>query len=229
MAVSAECLGAIQHPAIFSTYGVHTCAPSIRTGRGLGQSPSTDVLACGQLAHILLFLLFVAGQENMIGAQRGVCRHDDAHRAVHAREFFNRSDVLDVAHAGPAVLRWKHHAQEAELAELFDSGQGELSRLVPFHDVGRNFAFGKLAHTLLELKLFFVELKVQYSSACLVSCLAVACMHYYDGTFSLDHSGRTIRSGSNRPVGLNGVRRTNGAARISDPSPAPTKLQAEDR
>ena len=102
----------------------------------------------------------------MVGAQRSVCRYDDAHRAVHAREFLNRSDVLDVAHASTAVLRWKHHAQEAKLAELFDGGQGELSRLVPFHDIGRNFTLGKLAHTLLELKLFFVELKVQDSSAC---------------------------------------------------------------
>src|SRR2546428_14082288 len=102
----------------------------------------------------------------MMGAARGVSPHDDAHRAAHARESLNRSNVLDVAHPGAAVLRWKYHAQEAELAELFDGGQGEFSRLVPFHDMGRNFALGKLAHTLLELKLFFVELKVQDSSAC---------------------------------------------------------------
>ena len=101
----------------------------------------------------------------MITAKRGVGRHNDAYGTVHPRKLFNGGDILDVAHSGSAELRRKDHTQETQLAEFLDRGHGELAGLVPFHDIGRDFALGKLAHTLLELKLFVVKLEIQSSSA----------------------------------------------------------------
>ena len=41
---------------------------------------------------------------------------DDADRSVDAREFFDRGDVLDIAHAGAAVLGGENHSEEPKFA-----------------------------------------------------------------------------------------------------------------
>ena len=90
--------------------------------------------------------------------------HDDPDRAIDARQLLDRGHVLHIAHAGPAILRRKDHSQHAELAQFLDGAHRELTRLVPSHDVGQNFAFRKLAHALFKLQLFLVELEIQNAS-----------------------------------------------------------------
>ena len=63
-------------------------------------------------------------------------RDDDAHRAIHAREFLDRGDVLDVAHARAAVLRGKDRAQQAELAQFLDGASGNSPASSHFMTLG---------------------------------------------------------------------------------------------
>ena len=106
----------------------------------------------------------------MIRAERGVRGHDDADRSVDAREFLDRGDVLDVAHAGAAVLRRENHPQHPELAQFLDRGQRKLASLVPLHDVRADLALGKFADTFLQVQLLFVQLEIQGSSETLGQC-----------------------------------------------------------
>src|SRR5664279_3949711 len=69
--------------------------------------------------------IFVAGNEDVIRAQRSVRRHNDAHRTIHPRQLFDGGDVLDVAHAGAAVLGGKDGAHQPQLAQLLDGLQRE--------------------------------------------------------------------------------------------------------
>src|SRR4029077_15390526 len=107
---------------------------------------------------------FVTRQKNVVRAQRRVGGDNDADRPVDAREFFDRGDVLDIAHAGAAVLGGENHSEEPELAQFLDSGEGELAGFVPLHDVGADLALGKLADAFLQVQLLFVQLEIQESS-----------------------------------------------------------------
>ena len=161
VAVGAERLGAVQHPVVALAHRSHARAAGVRSGGGLGQAPGADELRPWPAADVLLFLRFVAGKKNVVRAQRGVRRDDDADRAVHARELFDGGDVLDIAHAGAAVLGRKHYAQQAELAQFLDGRQRKFAGLVPLHHVGRDFALGKFAHAFLQLQLLIVQLEIQ--------------------------------------------------------------------
>ena len=82
--------------------------------------------------------------------------HNDAHRPIHAREFFDRGDVLDVAHSRAAVFGGEDRPQQAQLAQFFDCRQRKLARLVPLHDMRKDFALSKLAYALLHVQLLFI-------------------------------------------------------------------------
>src|ERR1700735_4021653 len=118
VAVSAERLRSIQHPAVSLADSGHASAAGVRPRRGLCQSPGTDEFAGRQYADAFTLLRFVAGKENMIRAERRVRRDNDSDRAIDAGEFFDGSNVLDVAHACAAVLGWKNYSQQTELAQL---------------------------------------------------------------------------------------------------------------
>ncbi len=141
--------------------------PASEPDDGLGQAPGADEFSGRQLADVFLLLRFVAGEKNVVRAERGVCRDDDADRTVDAREFLDRGDVLHIAHAGAAVLGGENHSQHAELAQFLDGGERELASLVPLHDVRLDLAFGKLADAFLQVQLLFVQLEIQGSSGTL--------------------------------------------------------------
>ena len=127
VAVGAESLGAVQHPAIAFAHRGHARAARIRSGRRFGQSPCPDRFSAGEAGDVFSFLCFVPSKKNMIRAQRSMCRDDDADRTIHAREFFDGGDVLHIAHACAAVLGRKNDAQQAEFAYFFnDRRQGKL-------------------------------------------------------------------------------------------------------
>jgi len=85
----------------------------------------------------------------MIRAERRVRRHDDSHRAIDAREFLNRCYVLDVTHAGAAVLGRKDGSKQSKLADFFNRRERKFAGFVPLHDVGLDLALGKFADALL--------------------------------------------------------------------------------
>ena len=164
MRVGGESLGAVEHPAFAVEFGVGAGARGVGAGLGLGERPAADPFACGQLGEIALALLLAAHFVNVVGAERGVRGDDDAHRAIDARELFNDDGVLDVAQAGAAEFFGEYGAHVAEPAQFADHVEGERLRFVPFHDVGRNFAFGELPHRLSQCDLLRGVLKIHVSS-----------------------------------------------------------------
>ena len=149
MAIGDERLGTVQHPVVAATHRGATRAAGVRAGARFRQAPRAEELTGGELGNILPLLLFVTGNEDVIRAQRSVCGHNDAYGPVHARQFFDGGDILDVAHAGAAVLGGKNGAHQAQLAQLFDSLQRESTGFVPLHHVGRNLALREVAHHFL--------------------------------------------------------------------------------
>ena len=152
---------------VFVPFRTHP--PRARSRRGLGQSPRADELASRKFRHIFLLLRLVARQKNMVRAERRVRGDDNPDRAIHARKFFNRADVLHVAHAGSAIFRGKDRAHQPEFAQLLDCGQRKLRRFIPLHHLGRDFARGKFTYVFLEVQLLFIQLKIQVASACALS------------------------------------------------------------
>ena len=113
-----------------------------------------DPFARCQLRNVAAALLVAAHLKYMIAAQRSVRGHDDAHRAIHARQFLDDDAVLDVAQPRAAQILGEDGAHVAQLAQLADHFHGEDLVFVPFHDVRRDFRFGEFAHGFAQLDLF---------------------------------------------------------------------------
>ena len=114
----------------------------------------------GQGRQILLLLRFIPKLENVIAAQRIVCRHDQPHRAVHPRQFLNGDDILDVTQSRAAIFFGENHTEEAHLAELGHNLDRKMRGFVPFHDVLRDFAFREFPDAAPQLLLFRCESEV---------------------------------------------------------------------
>ena len=167
VAVGDESLGAVEHPSALRSRRRHPRTTRIRPRRGLGQPPCAEVLAGGQLRHILLLLRLVSRHINVIRTKGRMRRDNDPDRTVNARKFRDRRDVLHVTHTRAAVFRWENYPHQAELAQFLDRSQGEFAGFIPLHDVRRNLAFGKLANALFKVQLLFVQLEVQVISSLL--------------------------------------------------------------
>src|SRR5579863_9230372 len=106
----------------------------------------------------------------MIRAERGMRGDNNSDRTVHSRKLLDRGDVLHVSHAGTTVLRRKDDAHQSHLPQFLDRRERELTRLVPLHHIGLDFALGKLTNALFQLQLLFVQLEIQDSSGPLGRC-----------------------------------------------------------
>ncbi len=157
--IRGEYLAAVEHPAraIFHRLGTH--APGVGAGFRFGERPRTDPLAGGQLRYVLAPLLVAAGDENVIGAQRIVRGHDQAHGRIDARKFLDDDGVLDVAESRSAEFLGKNSAQEAKLSGFLDHIERKDFLLIPFQDVRADFLLGKFADTLAKLNLLRREVK----------------------------------------------------------------------
>ena len=154
MGVGGEGLGAVEHPAAILSHGRGAGAGGVRTGLRLGERPAADPFPGSQLRNIAAALLLAAHLVNVVGAQRIVRGHDDAHRAIHAREFLDDDGVLDVAQAGAAQLLGKNRPHVAQPAQLADHFEREDLPLIPLRDVRRDFRFREFPDGLAELDLF---------------------------------------------------------------------------
>ena len=153
MRVGGESLGAVRAThSPPSHHGLGARAGGVRPGFRLGQRPAAEPFARRQLRNVLPPLLVAAHLVNVVRAERSVRGHDDAHRAIHARELFNDDGVLDVAQPGAAQFLGKNGAHVAELAQFADHFERERLRLVPFHDVRQDFAFGELPNGFAKLE-----------------------------------------------------------------------------
>ena len=124
--VGGEGLRPVEHPHAVFEFGVGARAGGVAAGFGLGQRPAAQPLAGGQFGKIAPPLLVGAHLINVVGAERRMGGHDDAHRAIHAREFFNDDGVLDVAQPGAAEFFREDGAHVAELAEFADDFEGNV-------------------------------------------------------------------------------------------------------
>ena len=89
-------------------------------------------------------------------------RHDNAHRAVHARQFLDHDGIVDVSEARPAVFFGEDHAHQTHGRQLRHQFFRELRVLVPAPDVGRNFRFRKFTDILAKLDLLWRQFKVHW-------------------------------------------------------------------
>ena len=131
VAVGDEGLVAVEDPAVAVADGGGAGAAGVGAGAGLGESPCAEPFAGGELRDVFLPLRFVAGEEDVVGAEGIVCGDDDADGAVDGGEFFDGEHVVDVAEAGAAVLGREDDAEQAHCAELLHDVEGELAGFVP--------------------------------------------------------------------------------------------------
>ena len=85
---------------------------------------------------------------------------NDSHRTIHARQFFDNDRVFDVAQPRAAVLFREDGAHIAELPQLLDYRQRKRLRLVPLHDVRRDFSRREFPHFAPKLDLLGRVFKV---------------------------------------------------------------------
>ena len=135
-------------------HGVGARAGGIAAGFGLGERPAAQPLAGSQFGKVAPPLLLAAHLVDVVRAERGVGGHDDAHRAIHARELLNDDGVLDVAEPAAAQFFREDGAHVAELAEFPDDFERKGLRFVPLHDVRRDLRLGELANGLAQVNLF---------------------------------------------------------------------------
>ncbi len=163
MSVGDERLAAVQHPLIALADGRAARASGVGAGTGFGESPAADPFAGREFGNVLPALLFVAGDEDVVRAERGMCSYDDADRSVDARELLDGDDVLDVAHARAAEFGGKNGAQQAETAEFLDGLHGKARGFVPLHDVRGDLFFGEFADAAAQVVLLVGKLEIQAS------------------------------------------------------------------
>ena len=102
--VGDEILGAIQDPALAVLDGFGAHGAGVGAGLGFGERPASDPFAGGQFWNVLGALFVVAGEINMISAERIVRGHDESDGRIDARELFDDDGVIDVAESGAAEL-----------------------------------------------------------------------------------------------------------------------------
>ncbi len=161
VAVGAESLGSVQHPLVFHPHGRAARAAGIGAGAGFGERPGADEVAGRQPGNVLPLLLLVAGDKDVVGAERGVRGHDDANRAVDARKLLDGHGIFDVAHARAAVFDREDRSHEPEPPEFLDCLKRETRGFVPLHHVRRDFTLGELADHLAKVLLLFGKLEIQ--------------------------------------------------------------------
>ncbi len=91
-------------------------------------------------------------------------RDDEADGAVNAGQLLEDDRILEVAEPGPAVLLREDNSQQPHVRQLGNDLRGEASRLVPFHDVGKDLRFGELADGAANLLLLFGQAEVHSTS-----------------------------------------------------------------
>ncbi len=135
-------------------HGVGARAGGVAARFGLGERPAAEPLAGRQLGEVAPLLLVAAHFVDVVRAERGVGGHDDADRAIHAREFLDDDGVLDVAEPAAAKFFGEDGAHVAELAELPDDFERKGLRFVPLHDVRGDLRLGELADGFAQVNLF---------------------------------------------------------------------------
>lgn len=157
VAIGDECLVSVQYPAVALAYGRGAGTSCVRAGTGFGEAPRSQPLPRSELRDVFLFLLGVAGNEDVICAKRIMGSNYDADRAIDRRKLFYGQRVINVTEAGPAQFHGEDDAHEPHLAQLAHNLFRKLARLIPTHDVGSDFARGEIANFLAQLLLIFCQ------------------------------------------------------------------------
>jgi hypothetical protein len=114
MAVRREGFGSVQYPAVAGARGRGPHAGSVAARRRFGQPPGANLLASRERRQVLLFLLFVAEQEDVRGAQAVVRRDRQRNGGIDARQLLDADAIVDRRHARAAVLLGKLNTEQPE-------------------------------------------------------------------------------------------------------------------
>ena len=123
-------------------------ADHVRSRAGLAHGEGADVLARDQLGQPAAALSAVAAATDLIDTQVRVGTVAQAYRGRRTADLFHRHDVLEIAHAGAAQLRFDGDPEQAQLAHLAPQVGGEF--VVPVDRLGprRDLAGGEIGHRI---------------------------------------------------------------------------------
>src|SRR5215813_6075554 len=108
----------------------------VRARARLRQSPCPQGFPAGETRQVGRLLRGGAEKDEVIGAERVVRPHGDAHGGVHPVQLLHGQRVGDVVEGGPAVLFGDESPEEARLGETHEELAGEFVRLVVALDDG---------------------------------------------------------------------------------------------
>ncbi len=114
----------------------------------------------------LRLLRFVAGNKNVVGAERVVRGHDDPDRAIDGRKLLHRQRIVHVTQTGATKLYREDDAHQAHLAQLLHHLERELAGFVPAHDIGSDFARREITNLLAQLLLLVGQGKGMAHTQC---------------------------------------------------------------
>src|SRR5262249_25853274 len=83
VAIRDEGLTAVDDPLVAFAHRRSASPAGIGARTRLGQPPAAEELPAAELGNVFAFLLLMAGDPDVVRAERRVRRHDDADRAIH--------------------------------------------------------------------------------------------------------------------------------------------------
>jgi hypothetical protein len=117
-AVGDPHLVAVQHVAVAALVGAQAHGHHVAARARLGHRQRAHVLAGDQPRQVAALLLLRAVAADLVDAEVGVRAVGQADRGRGAADLLHGHHVLEVAHAGAAVLLLHGDAEDAEVAEL---------------------------------------------------------------------------------------------------------------
>src|SRR5690606_24630992 len=126
----------------------------------LGQRERADLLALGDLAHVLLLLRLGAVGQDAVAEQRVVDRHDGGARGVGRGDLDHGQHVGHRVHARAAVLGRHLDAHQSVLAEHPDVVEWELAGAVVVFGTGGDHLLADATRHVLDHQLLFGETEI---------------------------------------------------------------------
>src|SRR6202044_442344 len=154
-----ERLRPIQHPLVAFPHRRSPRTTRIRPRPRLRQTPRPQPLPARQLRNPPLPLFVISREHYVVRTKRIVCRHNNPHAPIHARQLLHSQHVFHIAHPRAAQLLGKNHTQQSHLAKLLHHPMRKLALLIPLRDMRSNLTLRKRPHRTLQLPLLLGQSK----------------------------------------------------------------------
>ena len=154
-------LVAADHPAaVVGAPRARLLVGGVRAGVGLGEAEAAQPLAAAELGQVLLLLLLGAPLQDRRAHERGLDRHDRAHRGVSPPDLLHDQAVGHVVEARAAVLPRHDRAQVALLGDLAHELDVEVVVAVVLAPAGDDLVVGEVPRRLADQLLLVAQVEV---------------------------------------------------------------------